>query len=217
MFTENDIDFKPKFSTTQYLSSVVSSRTYGELWIVISILWSRSSPSSGVSRLASRSSVCGTGHGANWIKQEEGANQGVGVNQVSTDTCLFSLTVHSVYILDLYSHIYPNWPMISSFSRGNFNPFQSVCSLTSVYIFLALGLSPLLQLFSTFLLLENLVKCLHFPGVLFVPHQHPLATTCSTDKDPLFQNNKKDATLTVLTNYFNVGQREAWRWLLVSD
>lgn len=55
----------PVTMTTTHLSSVESSRAYGELWIVISILWSRSSPSSGVSRLASRSSTCGTGHGAN--------------------------------------------------------------------------------------------------------------------------------------------------------
>lgn len=39
------------------LSSVESSLAYGELCIVISILWSCSSPSSGVSRLDSRSSV----------------------------------------------------------------------------------------------------------------------------------------------------------------
>ena len=51
--------------TMMYLSSVESSRVYVEFWIVISILWSRNSPSSGVSRLASRSSTCGTGHGAN--------------------------------------------------------------------------------------------------------------------------------------------------------
>jgi len=47
--------------SSKYLSSVDSSRVYGELRIVISIFWSRSSPSSGVSRLASRSSDCGTG------------------------------------------------------------------------------------------------------------------------------------------------------------
>lgn len=46
--------------SSKYLSSVESSRVYGELRIVISIFWSRSSPSSGVSRLASRSSDCGT-------------------------------------------------------------------------------------------------------------------------------------------------------------
>lgn len=61
----------------KHLSSVESSRVYGEFRIVISIFWSRSSPSSGVSLLASRSSVCGTRPWVNCTEQSRIAEESV--------------------------------------------------------------------------------------------------------------------------------------------